>query len=104
MEFADGMLSVAVAPRNLDFKYEWKFNGTIMADEKGATIPLPPSASGGNQVEVLVSSDCGATARASIFMLMDSISTSPNLTADESWKCMSNYSISCISTLCFLFP
>ena len=104
MQLDEGMISVVVTPEDGDFKYEWKFNGETMAGENDATIPLPHSVSGGDQVEVLVSSDCAATTRASILMLMDFPSTSPNLIAGESWKCMSNYSISCCSTLYFFFP
>ena len=68
MQLVDGLISVVVTPSNEEFEFEWKFNGELVANESDATFSLPLSVSGNDQVEVIVSSDCGA-ARANIFVL-----------------------------------
>ena len=75
MQLVDGLISVVVTPSNEEFDFEWKFNGEIVADEKDALFTLPLSVTDNDQVEVIISSDCGATARASIFVLTHYTST-----------------------------
>ena len=75
MQLVDGLITVVVTPRYEIFDYEWKLNGETVPDENGATFSLPLTTSGIDQVEVMVSNDCGATTRANIFVLMDYAST-----------------------------
>ena len=100
------MITVVVTPRNEEFNYEWKLNGETMPDENDAIFPLPLTVSGNDLVKVVVSSDCGATASASIFVLINDTfiaSTSETSTAGKSttstnqsttgksWRCMNNF-------------
>ena len=105
MQLVDGLISVEVSPKNEEFDIEWKFNGEIMADENDATFSLPLNVTGNDQVEVIVSSDCGATARASIFVLTyytSLRSITDNSTTGKPWRGRNNYSMSFSLTLRFL--
>ena len=75
MQLVDGMIKVVVTPSSEQFHFEWKYNGDIVTDEKDELFFLPPSITGNDHVEVEVSSDCGATARANIFVLTNYTST-----------------------------
>ena len=70
-----------LTPSNEEFDFEWKFNGELVAGESDATFLLPPGVTGNDQVEVIISSDCGATASANIFVL--TYYTSPSTMASQ---------------------
>ena len=106
MQLVEGQIRVVVSPKNEEFKFDWKFNGQIMADENDATFSLPLNITGNDRVEVTVSSDCGAIARASIFVLTyytSLRSSTETPTTGKPWRCRHNYSMSLSSTLGFLF-
>ena len=68
MQLVDGMIKVVVTPSNAQFDFEWKYNRDTLSIT-GSTMEIPLNITGTDQVEVRVSSDCGATARANNFVL-----------------------------------
>ena len=56
-----------MSPDNVDFQIDWKGN-EVGPGATGKMLPLPQNVSGDNPIEVNVSSDCGASDKATIFV------------------------------------
>ena len=82
LQIVDGLVSVVVTPHSVYSHIEWKVNGETVPNENDVTFSLPLTIHDNDQVEVVVSSDCGATDTDSIFIspnnpsLMSSTSSS----------------------------
>ena len=95
MQLVDGLIRVVVRPSSEEYDFEWKLNGEIVAGENDPTFALPLNITGNDQVEIIISSDCGATARANILVLTYYIST-PTIASQvvTIGKCTKSYSMS----------
>ena len=69
---ASQRISLQVSPADGKFDIVWKVNGN---SEEGETLTLPEDISGDDRIEVTVSSDCGASDQANIFVVREPVPT-----------------------------
>ena len=67
------------------FKFEWKVNGEVVQDddENNEMPSLPLSSIEGNSIEVTVSSDCGASDTATVFVIREDVTTTTTTTTGK---------------------